>query len=161
MPGLRPGQQDQAPDKAKPWVQGRRFNAGHDLSDLLWPEDPSSEQAFWGGYCCMSNHLLEFPTHIYTRRAEKGWYSGVFGCPKGRVSVVIPSSNWKEISTATLEAATALFVQQHVRILVDSIQLFLTSRNKEIRKSRYQLACQHYGELNRVRPYTTKEQRKS
>ena len=75
--------------------------------------------------------------------------------------MVMPSSNWKEISTATLEAATALFVQQHVRILVDSIQLFLTSKNKEIRKSRYQLACQHYGELNRVRPYTTKEQRKS
>ena len=72
----------------------------------------------------------------------------------------MPSSNWKEISTATLEAATALFVQQHVRILVDSIQLFLTSKNKEIRKSRYQLACQHYGELNRVHPYTTKEQRK-
>ncbi|MDY3255319.1 MAG: hypothetical protein SOX18_07765 [Lachnospiraceae bacterium] len=72
----------------------------------------------------------------------------------------MPSSNWKEISTATFEAATALFVQQHVRILVDSIQLFLTSKNKEIRKSRYQLACQHYGELNRVHPYTTKEQRK-
>ena len=73
---------------------------------------------------------------------------------------MMPSSNWKEISTATLEAATAFFVQQHVRILVDSIQLFLTSKNKEIRKSRYQLACQHYGELNRVHPYTTKEQRK-
>ena len=72
----------------------------------------------------------------------------------------MPSSNWKEISTATLEAPTALFVQQHVRILVDSIQFFLTSKNKEIRKSRYQLACQHYNELNKVRPYTTKEQRK-
>lgn len=75
-------------------------------------------------------------------------------------SVVMPSSNAKEIPTATLEAATALFVQQHVRILAESIRLFLTSKNKDTRKSRYQLACQHYGELIRVRPYTTKDQRK-
>ena len=75
-------------------------------------------------------------------------------------SVVMPSSNAKEIPTATLEAATALFVQQHVRILAESIRLFLTSKNKDTRKSRYQLACQHYGELSKVRPYTTKEQRK-
>ena len=75
-------------------------------------------------------------------------------------SVVMPSSNGKDIPTATLEAATALFVQQHVRILVESIQLFLTSKNKDTRKSRYKLACQHYGELSRVRPYTTKELRK-
>ena len=75
-------------------------------------------------------------------------------------SVVMPSSNAKEIPTATLEAATALFIQQHARILAESIRLFLTSKNKDTRKSRYQLACQHYGELSKVRPYTTKEQRK-
>ena len=74
--------------------------------------------------------------------------------------MVMPSSNAKEIPTATLEAATALFIQQHARILAESIRLFLTSKNKDTRKSRYQLACQHYGELSKVRPYTTKEQRK-
>ena len=42
-------------------------------------------------------------------------------------SVVMPSSNAKEIPTATLEAATALFIQQHARILAESIRLFLTS----------------------------------
>lgn len=41
-----------------------------------------------------------------------------------------------------------------------SIQLFLTSKNEDTRKSRYQLACQHYGELGKVRPYMTEEQRK-
>ena len=49
-------------------------------------------------------------------------------------SVVMPSSNAKEIPTATLEAATALFIQQHARILAESIRLFLTSKNKDTRK---------------------------
>ena len=63
-------EQDQATHEAKQRVQKRGINADQNLTNLLKPEYPSSEQAFWGGYCCMSNHLLCFPAHIYTRRAE-------------------------------------------------------------------------------------------
>ena len=63
-------EQDQATHEAKQRVQKRGINADQNLTNLLKPEYPSSEQAFWGGYCCISNHLLCFPAHIYTRRAH-------------------------------------------------------------------------------------------
>ena len=39
-------EQDQAPDKAKLQLQERGINAYHGLSQLLHPEDSSSEMAF-------------------------------------------------------------------------------------------------------------------
>ena len=46
-----------------------------------------------------------------------------------------------------LDAATTLYIQQHARILYDSIHLVLTSKNEETRKSRYALAQKQFAAL--------------
>ena len=58
-----------------------------------------------------------------------------------------------------LDAATTLYVQQHARILYDSIHLVLTSKNEETRKSRYALAQKQFAALVKVKKYASKEQR--
>lgn len=74
-------------------------------------------------------------------------------------AVVMPSSNGTEIPVEILEAATNQYIQDHVRILNESISLFLKSKNQETRKSRYKLACEHYGALSRIRPFTDHKQK--
>ena len=74
-------------------------------------------------------------------------------------AVVMPSSKG-EVPVKVLEEATEIYVKQHIRILDESIHLFLTSRNKETRQSRYRLACEHYGALSKVKKYCTKEKKK-
>ena len=66
-----------------------------------------------------------------------------------------------EIDEKLLEEATALYVPQHSRILYDSIRLVMDSKNKETRKSRYQLAQTHIGALLRVKKYGNREQKKA
>ena len=58
-----------------------------------------------------------------------------------------------------LDAATTLYVQQHARILYDSIHLVLTSKNEETRKSSYALAQKQFAALVKVKKYASKEQR--
>ena len=74
-------------------------------------------------------------------------------------SVVMPSSDQSDIPVSVLEKATDLYIQQHCRILYESIKLCLTSKNPDIRKSRYKLACEQYGALIRVRKYADQKQR--
>lgn len=65
-----------------------------------------------------------------------------------------------EVDEKVLDAATKLYIQQHARILYESLQLVLTSKNASTRKSRYKLAEQHLGSLCTVRKFATKEQKK-
>ena len=58
-----------------------------------------------------------------------------------------------------LEAATTLYIQQHARILYDSIHLVLTSNNEETRKSRYVLAQKQFAALVKVKKFVSKEQK--
>lgn len=66
-----------------------------------------------------------------------------------------------EIDEKLLEEATALYVPQHSRILYDSIRLVVDSKNKETRKSRYQLAQTHIGALLSVKKYGNREQKQA
>jgi len=87
---------------------------------------------------------------------------GLFGSKKNTekwASVVMPTSKGP-VPESVLEAATKLYIEQHVRILEESIQLFLTSKNKDTRKSRYKLACEHYGALSKIKKYAGRNQRK-
>ena len=74
-------------------------------------------------------------------------------------SIVMPSSNG-QVPETLLKEATRVYIEQHARILDESIKLFLTSKNKETRKNRYKLACEHYGALSRVKKYADRNQRK-
>lgn len=60
-----------------------------------------------------------------------------------------------------LDAATDLFIQQHGRILYESIHLVLTSKNAGTKKSRYKLACEYYRVLVGVQKYANKNQKKA
>ena len=75
-------------------------------------------------------------------------------------SVVLPSSTDTDLSTEELDVATDLYIQEYSGLLSKSIQQFLKTQDSEIRKSYYKMACQYYGKLSRVRPFTEKEQRK-
>ena len=77
-------------------------------------------------------------------------------------SIVMPEAKARaEIDEKLLEEATALYMSQHSRILYDSIRLVMTSKNKETRKSRYQLAETHIGALLRVKKYGDREQKQA
>lgn len=58
-----------------------------------------------------------------------------------------------------LDAATTLYIQQHARILYESIHLVLTSKNEETRKSRYALAQKQFAALVKIKKYANKEQK--
>ena len=86
---------------------------------------------------------------------------GLFQSKKSKwVDVVMPTSYEPAVTDEMLYAATDLYIQQHCRILYESIDLFLNSKYEETRKSRYALACKHYGALSKVRKFTDKRQRK-
>ena len=85
---------------------------------------------------------------------------GLFQSKRSKwAAVVMPSSAEDAVTDEMLHAATDLYIQQHSRILYDSINLFLTSKNKETKESRYELACKHYGALSKVRRFSDKSQR--
>ena len=91
-------------------------------------------------------------------------HMGLFGNSRKNkekwASIVMPEAKaGAEIDEKLLEEATALYVSQHSRILYDSIRLVMTSKNKETRKSRYQLAQTHIGALLRVKKYGNREQK--
>lgn len=85
------------------------------------------------------------------RKNKEKWASIVFA--KGSSTV--------GLTEEMLDAATALYVQQHARILYESINLFLTSKNKATRKSRYKLATQHIGSLCSVRRFANKDMKRA
>ena len=60
-----------------------------------------------------------------------------------------------------LDMATDQFIQQHGRILYESIHLVLTSKNASTKKSRYKLAREHYRALLGVQKYANKNQKKA
>lgn len=59
-----------------------------------------------------------------------------------------------------LDAATTLYIQQHARIMYDSIRIVLTSKNEQTRKDRFALAQKKFGMLSKVKKYANKEQKK-
>lgn len=85
------------------------------------------------------------------RKNKEKWASIVFA----------KDSSVEGLTEEMLDAATALYVQQHARILYESINLFLTSKNAATRKSRYKLANQHIGSLCSVRRFANKDMQKA
>lgn len=65
-----------------------------------------------------------------------------------------------EISEEILEAATEIYINQHIRILYESIEIALSSKNTKIKKSRYELAENQYRALLKIQKYADKNQKK-
>lgn len=65
----------------------------------------------------------------------------------------------KPIDEEFLDDAATLYIQQHARILYDSIHLVLTSKNEDTRKSRYALARKQFAALTKIKKYASKEHR--
>ena len=89
---------------------------------------------------------------------------GLFGNPRKKIekwaSLVMEGYvAGMPVEEEILDAATTLYIQQHARILYDSIHLVLTSKNEETRKSRYALAQKQFAALVKVKKYASKEQR--
>ena len=55
-----------------------------------------------------------------------------------------------------LDAATTLYIQQHARILYDSIRFVLNSKNEDTRKERFKLAQQKFGALVAIKKYASR-----
>lgn len=86
---------------------------------------------------------------------------GLFQSKKSKwMNVVMPASNESAVSDEILIAATDSYIQQHCRILYQSIELFLNAKHEETRKAQYLRACDQYGALIKVRKYTDQKQRK-
>ncbi len=66
-----------------------------------------------------------------------------------------------QIDDALLKKATDIYITQHIRILNDSVNLVLTSKNKKTQAERYELALQHYGALTKVQKYADRKQKKA
>lgn len=89
---------------------------------------------------------------------------GLFGNPRKKIekwaSLVMEGYvAGMPVEEEFLDVATTLYIQQHARILYDSIHLVLTSKNEETRKSRYALAQKQFAALVKVKKYASKEQR--
>lgn len=65
-----------------------------------------------------------------------------------------------QIDDALLKKATDIYIAQHIRILNDSVNLVLTSKNKKAQAERYELALQYYGTLTKVRSMRIESRRK-
>lgn len=66
-----------------------------------------------------------------------------------------------QIDDALLKKATDIYIAQHIRILNDSVNLVLTSKNKKTQAERYELELQHYGALTKVQKYADRKQKKA
>lgn len=91
---------------------------------------------------------------------------GIFGFSKREkenwASIVISGTQpGTQIDDALLKKATDIYIDQHIRILKDSISLVRTSKNKKTREERYELALQHYGALTKIQKYADKKQKKA
>lgn len=89
---------------------------------------------------------------------------GLFGNPRKKIEKWAPLVMegyvpGMSVEEEFLDTATTLYIQQHARILYDSIHLVLTSKNEETRKSRYVLAQKHFAALAKVKKYASKEQK--
>lgn len=91
---------------------------------------------------------------------------GLFGFSKKEkatwASIVISGIKpGMQIDDALLKKATDIYIAQHIRILNDSVNLVLTSKNKKTQAERYELALQHYGALAKIQKYADKKQKKA
>ena len=90
---------------------------------------------------------------------------GLFGNPRNNKDkwaklVVANAKPGMEFDEQFLDAATTMYIQQHARILYDSIRLVLNSKNENTRKERYKLAQEKFGALVAIKKYANKEQKK-
>ena len=89
---------------------------------------------------------------------------GLFGNPRKNKDkwsqIVIEGDLPETVSEELLIAATENYISQHLRRLYESINLFLTTKNKSTRKSRYELANKDYVALLKVFKYCDKKQKK-
>lgn len=90
---------------------------------------------------------------------------GLFGDPRKKIEKWAPIVmegyvSGMPVDEEFLDAATTLYIQQHARILYDSISLVLTSKNEQTRKDRYVLAQKHFAALVKIRNYASKDQKK-
>lgn len=86
-----------------------------------------------------------------SKREKENWASIV-------ISGIKPGM---QIDDNLLKKATDIYVDQHIRILNDSVHLVLTSKNKKTREERYELALQHYAALTKIQKYVDKKQKKA
>lgn len=91
---------------------------------------------------------------------------GLFGNPRKNkdkwASIVMAGTKpGMDIHEETLDAATQMFVMQHVRIFSESYNIVISTKNSSTRKSRFKLAKEHWSELVRVKPYCNREQKKT
>ena len=89
---------------------------------------------------------------------------GLFGNPRKKIEKWAPLVMegyvpGMPVEEEFLDAATTLYIQQHSRILYDSMHIVLTSNNEETRRSRYSLAQKHFVALVKVKKYASKEQK--
>jgi len=90
---------------------------------------------------------------------------GLFGNPRNNKDkwaaiVVANAQPGMNVDEKFLDAATTLYIQQHARVLYDSIRIVLTSKNKKTQKDRFKLAQKEFGALVEVKKYASREQKK-
>ena len=90
---------------------------------------------------------------------------GLFGNPRKKIEKWAPIVMegyvpGMPVEEEFLDAATALYIQQHARILYESMHLVLTSENKKTQKESLALAQKYFAALVKVKKYATKEQKK-
>lgn len=66
-----------------------------------------------------------------------------------------------QIDDTLLKKATDIYIAQHIRILNDSVNLVLSSKNKKTQEERYELAIQHHGALIKIQKYADRKQKKA
>lgn len=57
-----------------------------------------------------------------------------------------------------LSRLTTLMLEQHHRIITESVQIALTTRYADTRNSRIDLSYQHYQEMLKLKPFCNQEQ---
>ena len=65
-----------------------------------------------------------------------------------------------QIDDALLEKATDSYINQHIRILEESVRLVMESENSRTREDRYELSLQHFDALSKIQKYADKNQKK-
>ena len=57
-----------------------------------------------------------------------------------------------------LSQLTTFMLEQHHRIILESVQIALSTKNADTRKGRVDLSRQHYQEMLKLKPFCNKEQ---
>ena len=77
------------------------------------------------------------------------------------MSIVIPGiKSGVKVDDKILKKATAIYIDQHSRILKESMHLVQTSKNIETQRNRYALAMQHSTALAKIQRYADRRQKK-